>query len=118
MSDRVLFKSKIGVIQTENGVKKSGTGFLETKILTFSKKYVIILIQFKKGANQMKKLFFLLIGILGVSAAIILILNTVQYLIVALIAKNFLSAFAYLLYFIAEMLILNYLINDYHGEEI
>jgi len=66
----------------------------------------------------MKKLFFILIGILGVSAAIILILNTVQYLIVALIAKNFLSAFAYLLYFISEMLILNYLINDYHGEEI
>lgn len=64
----------------------------------------------------MKMLLFITIGILGLTAAIILILYTIQYLIMMIIAKNFLMAILFGFLFFIEMFFLNYIVNENHGE--
>lgn len=61
--------------------------------------------------------FFVLIGLASLIAGISIILQTVVLFIMALIAKNVISAIFWGFLWFIEMLVINYVVNYYHGEE-
>ena len=61
--------------------------------------------------------FFVLIGLASLIAGIGIVLQTIVLFIIALIAKNVIGAVFWGLLWFIEMLVMNYVVNSYHGEE-
>ena len=59
---------------------------------------------------------FILIGFIGVFASISIIFTTVMRLFIAAIAGQWGMVILLALVWFGEMLLLNYVVNDYHGE--
>ena len=60
--------------------------------------------------------FFVLIGLASLIAGISAIFQTVVLFIMALIAKNVIAAVFWGFLWFIEMLVMNYVVNYYHGE--
>lgn len=60
--------------------------------------------------------FFVLIGLASLIAGISIIFQTVVLFIMALIAKNVIGAVFWGFLWFIEMLVMNYVVNYYHGE--
>lgn len=66
--------------------------------------------------KYMRMLAFVLIGLVGVFASISIIFTTVMHLFLAAIAGQWGMVILLALTWFGEMLLLNYVVNDYHGE--
>lgn len=60
--------------------------------------------------------FFVMIGLVSLIAGISIILQTAVLFIIALIAKNVIGAIFWGFLWFIEMLVMNYVVNFYHGE--
>lgn len=64
----------------------------------------------------MRKFLFILVGVLGLAAAICIIFVTVAHFIYFIIAKNVFMAILMAILWVIEIGVANYLVGDYHGE--
>lgn len=64
----------------------------------------------------MRTICFIIVGVLGLIAAIAIMLYTIQFLLLFLIGGEFVKAIILGIVWFVEILVLNYFIFDYHGE--
>lgn len=66
--------------------------------------------------KRFRVILFVLIGIAGLTAGTCIILRTIALFLLTLITKNAIGAIGYGILWFIEMAVINYLVNDYHGE--
>lgn len=64
----------------------------------------------------MRAFCFIIVGLVGLMAAIAIMLYTVQFLFLFLIGREFVKAIILGVVWFIEIFILNYFIFNYHGE--